>query len=58
MMKISDLIGQKLVSVTEPWDDDLDECQARLVFEGGTLMVSAIDSDGMGNGSIYLEVSE
>jgi hypothetical protein len=57
-MKISDLIGQELLAVTEPWDDDLDECQIRLVFEDGTLIVSAIDSTGMGNGSIYWEVSE
>ena len=57
-MKVSDLIGQKLIQVDTPWDADLEEDQARLVFEGGVLMVSAIDSSGMGGGSVYLDVTD
>lgn len=57
-MKITDLIGRKLLKVTEPWDGDLEQDQVRLVFEGGTLVVSAISDFGSSAASIYLEVGD
>ena len=56
-MKVVDLIGQKLIRVDEPWDADLEDDQVRLVFEGGVLIVSAIDSSRMGSGKIWLKVN-
>lgn len=56
--KITDLIGRKLLKVTEPGDGDLEQDQVRLVFEGGTLVASAISDYGSPTASIYLEVSD
>lgn len=52
MITLSELIGQTLVDATEPWDDDLEQDQIRLTFESATIIISAIDSSGMGAGSI------
>jgi len=60
-MKMSDLIGYKLVAVTEPWDDDLEAESVRLVFEqkryGGlfgvrrrSILVEASDNSEPGQG--------
>lgn len=48
-MKMSDLIGQKLVAVTDVWEDDLED-QIRLVFESGPVVFSAVDNSEPGQG--------
>lgn len=56
-MKITDLIGRKLLKVTEPGEGDLEQDQVRLVFEGGTLVVSAEGENWRQTAYLYLEVS-
>jgi acyl-CoA synthetase (NDP forming) len=58
MMEVSELIGQKLIKVVEPWDGDLEQDQVQLMFEGGTLMVSAIGDSWRSSASIYLKVND
>jgi len=47
-MDIKDLIGQSLVAVQEPWDADLENDAMRLVFNGGALIITALDHRGDG----------
>lgn len=53
---IQDLLGQTLIAVQEPWDDDLERDEMRLVFAGGTLHITAIDYQG--GGSLRYEAAE
>jgi len=60
-LKLADLIGQKLVAVTDVWEDDLDEDQVRLVFESGPVILSAIDNSEPGQGGcvgMYVDFDE
>lgn len=56
-MKVTDLIGQSLLAVVKPWEDDLEGDQVRLVFEHGELTVSAISDGWHCDASIYLEAT-
>ena len=60
-LELSDFVGQKLVAVTKPWDDDLEGEQARLTFESGPVVFSAVDNSEPGQGgcvSMYVDFDE
>ncbi len=51
-------IGERLISITEPWDGDCEGDEMILEFESGSIRISACDHSEPGAGgcpSIYLE---
>jgi len=47
---MNDFIGERLVSVTEPWDGDCEEDSMILEFESGSVRIMAIDHSEPGCG--------
>jgi len=50
-------VGERLVSVTEPWDGDCEGDEMVLEFESGSIHVWAVDNSATGGAStsLYLE---
>ena len=47
---MNQFIGERLVSITEPWDGDCEENSMILEFESGSIRIMAVDYSEPGQG--------